>query len=129
MASTPYLGGGFGHFYAYAPEKLEYPINRFAMEVKRQLDVLDRNLAERRYVAGAEYTIADMAIFPWYGGLVNGELYGAGEFLDVKSYANVLRWSAEIAARPAVQRGQRVNRAWGPEELRVVERHSASDFK
>lgn len=129
MASTPYLGGGFGHFYAYAPEKLEYPINRFAMEVKRQLDVLDRNLAERRHVAGDDYTIADMAIFPWYGGLVNGELYGAGEFLDAKSYKNVLRWAAEIAARPAVKRGQRVNRAWGPEAERVPERHSASDFK
>ena len=129
MASTPYLGGGFGHFYAYAPEKLEYPINRFAMEVKRQLDVLDRNLAERRFVAGDEYTIADMAIFPWYGGLVNGELYGAAEFLDVTSYKNVLRWAAEIAARPAVKRGQRVNRSWGPEEERVPERHDASDFR
>jgi GSH-dependent disulfide-bond oxidoreductase len=129
MASTPYLGGGFGHFYAYAPEKLEYPINRFAMEVKRQLDVLDRNLAERPYVAGDEYTIADMAIFPWYGGLVKGELYGAAEFLDVKSYKHVLRWMEKIQARPAVQRGQRVNRSWGPEELRVPERHSAADFK
>ncbi|MEZ4281807.1 MAG: glutathione-dependent disulfide-bond oxidoreductase [Myxococcota bacterium] len=129
MASTPYLGGGFGHFYAYAPEKLEYPINRFAMEVKRQLDVLDRNLAERRYMTGDDYTIADMAIFPWYGGLVNGELYGGGEFLDVQSYKNVLRWAAEIQQRPAVQRGQRVNRAWGPEDKRVPERHSASDFK
>ena len=129
MASTPYLGGGFGHFYAYAPEKLEYPINRFAMEVKRQLDVLDRNLAERRFVAGDEYTIADMAIFPWYGGLVNGELYDAAEFLDVTSYKNVLRWAAEIAARPAVKRGQRVNRSWGPEEERVPERHDASDFR
>ncbi len=129
MASTPYLGGGFGHFYAYAPEKLEYPINRFAMEVKRQLDVLDRNLAERRYMTGDDYTIADMAIFPWYGGLVNGELYGGGEFLDVKIYTNVQRWAAEIRERPAVQRGQRVNRAWGPEDQRVAERHSASDFK
>ncbi|MFO0690462.1 MAG: glutathione-dependent disulfide-bond oxidoreductase [Myxococcota bacterium] len=129
MASTPYLGGGFGHFYAYAPEKLEYPINRFTMEVKRQLDVLDRNLATRPYVAGDAYTIADMAIFPWYGGLVRGELYGAAEFLDVKSYANVLRWAETIQARPAVQRGQRVNRAWGPEDQRVTERHSASDFK
>ncbi len=129
MASTPYLGGGFGHFYAYAPEKLEYPINRFAMEVKRQLDVLDRNLSERRYMAGDVYTIADMAIFPWYGGLVQGQLYGAAEFLDVKSYANVLRWTEEIQARPAVKRGQRVNRSWGPEEERVTERHDASDFK
>ena len=129
MASTPYLGGGFGHFYAYAPEKLEYPINRFTMEVKRQLDVLDRNLAARRYVAGDAYTIADMAIFPWYGGLVRGELYGAAEFLEVKSYANVLRWAEEIGARPAVKRGQRVNRGWGPEEERVPERHSAADFK
>jgi GST-like protein len=129
MASTPYLGGGFGHFYAYAPEKLEYPINRFAMEVKRQLDVLDRNLSERRFVAGDAYTIADMAIFPWYGGLVQGQLYGAAEFLDVKSYAHVLRWTEEIQARPAVKRGQRVNRSWGPEEERVIERHDASDFK
>jgi GST-like protein len=129
MASTPYLGGGFGHFYAYAPVKLEYPINRYTMEVKRQLDVLDRNLADRPFVAGNAYTIADMAIFPWYGGLVNGELYGAAEFLDVQSYKNVLRWTAEIGARPAVKRGQRVNRAWGPEDQRVPERHDASDFK
>jgi len=129
MASTPYLGGGFGHFYAYAPVKLEYPINRYTMEAKRQLDVLDRNLADRRYMIGDTYTIADMAIFPWYGGLVQGELYGAAEFLDVKSYTNVLRWAAEIKERPAVKRGQRVNRAWGPEAERVPERHSASDFK
>ncbi|MEZ4334442.1 MAG: glutathione-dependent disulfide-bond oxidoreductase [Myxococcota bacterium] len=128
MACTPYLGGGFGHFYAYAPVKLEYPINRYTMEVKRQLDVLDRNLADRRFVAGDEYTIADMAIFPWYGGLVNGELYGAAEFLDVASYRNVRRWTDEIGARPAVKRGQRVNRAWGPEDERVPERHSASDL-
>jgi GST-like protein len=128
MASTPYLGGGFGHFYAYAPVKLEYPINRYTMEVKRQLDVLDRNLADRRYVAGDAYTIADMAIFPWYGGLVKGELYGAAEFLDVASYRNVRRWVDEIGARPAVKRGQRVNRAWGPEDERVPERHSASDL-
>ena len=129
MACTPYLGGGFGHFYAYAPEKLEYPINRYAMEVKRQLDVLDRNLAERRFVAGDAYTIADMAIFPWYGGLVQGQLYESGEFLDVKSYKHVIRWTDEIQARPAVKRGQRVNRAWGPEAERVPERHDASDFK
>jgi GST-like protein len=128
MGSAPFLGGGFGHFYAYAPEKFEYPINRYAMEVKRQLDVLDRNLAERRYLAGDEYTIADMATCPWYGTLVRGKLYEAGEFLEVSSYGNVLRWAEEIVARPAYQRGQRVNKAWGPEELRVPERHSASDF-
>lgn len=128
MASAPYLGGGFGHFYAYAPEKYEYPINRFAMEVKRQLDVLDRNLAERRFLAGDEYTIADMATFPWYGALVFGKLYEAGEFLDVSSYKNVVRWASEIDERPAVQRGQRVNRSWGPEETRVPERHSAADL-
>ena len=114
MGSAPYLGGGFGHFYAYAPEKLEYPIDRFALEVKRQLDVLDRNLADRRYICGAEYTIADMAIYPWYGGLVEEKLYDAGVFLDVKSYEHVIRWAAELAERPAVKRGQRVNRAWGP---------------
>ncbi len=128
MGSAPYLGGGFGHFYAYAPEKYEYPINRFAMEVKRQLDVLDRNLADRAYLGGDEYTIADMATFPWYGGLVQGKLYEAGEFLDVGSYANVLRWTSEIQERPAVKRGQRVNKAWGDEALRVPERHSASDL-
>jgi GST-like protein len=129
MASTPFLGGGFGHFYAYAPEKLEYPINRYAMEVKRQLDVLDRELAHRPYIAGEEYTIADMAIWPWYGGLVRGELYEAAEFLEVSAYENVVRWTQEIAERPAVRRGQRVNRAWGPEEERMPERHSSSDFK
>jgi GST-like protein len=129
MASTPYLGGGFGHFYAYAPEKWEYPINRYAMEVKRQLDVLDRNLAERRFLSGDTYSVADIATFPWYGGLVRGELYGAAEFLDVQSYAHVVRWASEIAERPAVQRGQRVNKAWGPEELRVRERHDASDIR
>jgi GST-like protein len=128
MGSAPYLGGGFGHFYAYAPEKLEYPINRFAMEVKRQLDVLDRNLAERSFLAGDEYTIADIATFPWYGGLVQSKLYEAGEFLDVSSYEHVVRWASAIQQRPAVQRGQRVNKAWGPEELRVPERHSASDL-
>ena len=128
MASTPFLGGGFGHFYAYAPEKLEYPINRYAMEAKRQLDVLDRELAQRPFIAGDEYTIADMAIWPWYGGLVRGELYEAAEFLEVSSYENVVRWTHEIAERPAVKRGQRVNRAWGPEEERMPERHSAADF-
>jgi GST-like protein len=128
MGSAPYLGGGFGHFYAYAPEKLEYPIHRFAMEVKRQLDVLDRNLASRRFLAGDEYTIADMATHPWYGGLVRGKLYDAGEFLDVESYTHVVRWASEIQERPAVRRGQRVNKVWGPEELRVPERHGASDL-
>jgi len=128
MGNTPYLGGGFGHFYAYAPEKYEYPINRYTMEVKRQLDVLDRNLADRRYLAGDEYTIADMATAPWYGGLVLGHLYDAGTFLEASSYTNVLRWASEFLERPAVQRGQRVNRAWGPEDERVPERHSAADL-
>jgi GST-like protein len=128
MASAPYLGGGFGHFYAYAPEKYEYPINRYAMEVKRQLDVLDRNLAERRYLGGDEYTIADIATFPWYGGLVMGKLYDAAEFLDVQSYTHVVRWATEIGERPAVRRGQRVNKPWGAEELQVPERHSAADL-
>lgn len=129
MGSTPYLGGGFGHFYAYAPQKWEYPIDRFALEVKRQLDVLDRNLATRRYVAGEAYSIADMAIFPWYGGLVLNNLYNAAEFLEVASYRNVVRWANELRERPAVQRGQRVNRSWGPEELQVRERHSAADCR
>ena len=128
MGSTPYLGGGFGHFYAYAPEKWEYPINRFTMEVKRQLDVLDRNLAERRYLCGDDYTIADMAVWPWYGGLVLETLYDAQEFLDVGSYLHLNRWARDIQARPAVQRGCRVNRIWGPEEERLPERHAASDF-
>ncbi|GHB43488.1 thiol:disulfide oxidoreductase [Pseudovibrio japonicus] len=128
MGSAPYLGGGFGHFYAYAPEKYEYPINRFSMEVKRQLDVLDRNLAERRFMAGDEYTIADMAIFPWYGGLVLGYLYDAAEFLEVDDYKNVKRWAEEIAERPAVKRGKRVNRTWGEESQQVPERHDASDL-
>ena len=128
MGSTPFLGGGFGHFYAYAPEKFEYPINRYAMEVKRQLDVLDQDLAERKFLGGDEYTIADMSTYPWYGGLVQGKLYEAAEFLDVESYKNVVRWAAEIEQRPAVQRGQRVNKAWGPEEERVPERHDASDL-
>ena len=128
MGSAAFLGGGFGHFYAYAPEKLEYPINRYAMEVKRQLDVLDRNLADRRWLCGDEYTIADMATCPWYGALALGKLYDAGEFLDVQSYAHVVRWATEFGERPAVKRGQRVNKAWGAEELRVPERHSASDL-
>ncbi len=128
MGSAPFLGGGFGHFYAYAPEKLEYPINRYAMEVKRQLDVLDKELANKPFIAGEEYTIADMAIWPWYGGLVRGELYSAAEFLDVKSYVNVVRWAEEIAQRPAVIRGRKVNRAWGDPEDQVPERHSSSDF-
>jgi GST-like protein len=126
MASAPFLGGGFGHFYAYAPEKYEYPINRYAMEVKRQLDVLDRNLAERAFLAGDDYTIADMATFPWYGGLVMGLLYDAAEFLDVKSYTNVVRWAGEISERPAVKRGARVNKPWGDDGLK--ERHGAADL-
>ncbi|MDJ0878936.1 MAG: glutathione-dependent disulfide-bond oxidoreductase [Halieaceae bacterium] len=128
MGSAPFLGGGFGHFYAYAPEKYEYPINRYAMEVKRQLDVLDRNLAEREYLAGDDYTIADMATWPWYGVLVTGKIYEAQEFLDVESYKNVMRWANQIKERPAVQRGRRVNTAWGDEELQVPERHDASDI-
>ncbi len=128
MGSAPYLGGGFGHFYAYAPEKLEYPINRFAMEAKRQLDVLDRNLAERRFMCGDEYSIADMAIFPWYGAMVLGRIYDAAEFLDVKTYTHLTRWAQEIDERPAVKRGRRVNRTWGEEELQLAERHDASDL-
>ena len=128
VGSAPFLGGGFGHFYAYAPSKIEYPIDRYAMEVKRQLDVLDRNLAERPFLAGDEYTIADMGACPWYGGLVLHNLYNAAEFLDVASYRNVVRWAEDFEARPAVQRGQRVNKAWGAEELRVPERHSGSDL-
>jgi GST-like protein len=128
MGATPYLGGGFGHFYAYAPEKMEYPINRFSMEVKRQLDLLDRNLSSRQFLCGDEYNIADIATYPWYGGLVLGKLYDGGEFLDVASYTNVLRWAEEIGERPAVQRGRRVNRVWGEEERQVSERHSASDL-
>ena len=128
MGRTPFLGGGFGHFYAYAPEKLEYPINRYTMEVKRQLDVLDRNLGERRFLAGDTYTIADISTYPWYGGLVLHNLYDAEVFLDAKSYTHVVRWATEVQERPAVQRGQRVNKAWGPEEERVPERHAASDL-
>jgi len=129
MGSAPYLGGGFGHFYAYAPEKWQYPIDRFAMEVKRQLDVLDKTLAERTYLCGDDYTIADMANYAWYGALVLHNIYEAAEFLEVASYQHVVRWATAIEARPAVARGRRVNRAWGPEAERVPERHSAADFK
>lgn len=129
MGSAPYLGGGFGHFYAYAPMKIEYCIDRFAMETKRQLDVLDRQLAEHRYIAGDEYTIADMAIWAWYGQLALGRLYSAGEFLDVESYEHVQRWTKEIDARPAVQRGRMVNRVSGSPEMQLHERHDASDFE
>lgn len=128
MGSAPYVGGGFGHFYAYAPEKFEYPINRFAMETKRQLDVLDRALADRPFIAGEDYTIADMAIWPWYGALVLGRLYNAAEFLSVESYPNVLRWARQIDARPAAQRARMVNRTWGEPETQLAERHSSSDF-
>lgn len=128
MGSAPFLGGGFGHFYAYAPEKFEYPINRYTMEVKRQLDVLDKQLANNTYISGEEYTIADMAIWPWYGVLVLGSLYDAAEFLDVKSYSNVVRWAKAIAQRPAVKRGKRVNRTWGEPEEQMFERHSQEDF-
>lgn len=128
MGSAPFLGGGFGHFYTYAPEKLEYPINRFAMEAKRQMDVLNRLLAERTFIAGEDYSIADMAIWPWYGQLALGALYNAGEFLSVHEYKHVVRWAEMIAARPAVRRGRRVNRIMGPEEEQLAERHSAADF-
>ena len=128
MGSAPYLGGGFGHFYAYAPEKIEYAINRYAMEVKRQLDVLDQNLSTRRFLCGDEYNIADMANYAWYGALVLDTIYDAQEFLDVKSNTHVVRWASEIRERPAVKRGERVNKTWGPEEQRVPERHSVSDF-
>jgi GST-like protein len=129
MGAAPYLGGGFGHFYAYAPEKIEYAIDRFAMEVKRQLDVLDRRLGEARYLAGDEYTIADMAVWPWYGGLAKGLLYEGGEFLAVQDYKNVQRWTDEIARRPAVKRGRMVNRAFGDPASQLLERHDASDFE
>jgi len=129
MGAAPFLGGGFGHFYAYAPTKIEYAIDRYAMEVKRQLDVLDRRLGERRYLAGDEYTIADIAVWPWYGTLAKGQLYGAGEFLQVQDYANVLRWTDEIARRPAAQRGRMVNRTWGQPSSQLHERHDASDFE
>jgi GST-like protein len=128
MGSAPFLGGGFGHFYAYAPAKFEYPINRYAMEVKRQLDVLDRQLAEHRFLAGDAYTIADMAVWPWYGALVKGLLYDAGEFLSVHEYKHVLRWTDELAQRPAVQRGRMVNRVMGEPSSQLHERHDASDF-
>ena len=128
MGSAPFLGGGFGHFYAYAPIKIEYAINRYAMESKRQLDVLDKRLADDEFVAGADYTIADMAIWPWYGGVVLGTLYGAAEFLSVSEYKNVRRWAEAIAKRPAVRRGRMVNRTWGEPSEQVPERHSASDF-
>ena len=128
MGSTPFLGGGFGHFYAYAPERYEYPINRFTMEVKRQLDVLDQNLTEREFICGDDYTIADIAIHPWYGALAMGMLYESGEFLDVGTYQNVQRWTKAVQTRPAVQRGQRINRVWGDEAKRLPERHAASDL-
>ncbi len=128
MGSAPFLGGGFGHFYAYAPSKIEYAIDRYAMEVKRQLDVLDRRLGEARYVGGDQYTIADMAIWPWYGTLAKGQLYGAGDFLQVHDYRNVLRWTDEIAQRPGVRRGRKVNRTWGDPASQLHERHEASDF-
>ena len=128
MGAAPYLGGGFGHFYAYAPSKIEYAIDRFAMEVKRQLDVLDRRLGESEYLAGKDYTIADIAVWPWYGSLAKGLLYGAGEFLDVQAYKNVQRWTGAIAARPAVKRGRMVNRTWGEPSSQLHERHEASDF-
>jgi GSH-dependent disulfide-bond oxidoreductase len=128
VGAAPYLGGGFGHFYAYAPYKMEYPIDRFAMEVKRQLDVLDRQLATRAYIAGDDYTIADMAIWPWYGALVFGQIYDAGEFLAVHEYRHVLRWANAIGDRPAVKRGRRVNRVTGDPSEQLPERHDAGDF-
>ncbi len=128
QGAAPYLAGGFGHFYDYAPEKFEYPIDRYTMDVKRQLDVLDRELAQKRYLAGSEYTIADIATWPWFGNLVRGSLYDAGKFLDVESYRNVQRWAEEIWERPAVQRGRKVNRTWGEPWEQLPERHSASDF-
>ena len=128
MGSAPYLGGGFGHFYAYAPSKIEYAIDRFAMETKRQLDVLNRRLADSAYLGGDDYTIADMAVWPWYGALAKGLLYEAGEFLQVQEYTHVQRWTEQIAARPAVQRGRMVNRAWGEPASQLHERHEASDF-
>ena len=129
MGSAPFLGGGFGHFYAYAPTKIEYAINRYAMEVKRQLDVLDRRLAQTPYLVGDEYTIADMAVWPWYGTLVKGQLYEAGEFLQVQTYTHVLRWTNQVAQRPAVRRGRMVNRTWGEPTSQLHERHDAGDFE
>jgi GST-like protein len=129
MGSAPYLGGGFGHFYAYAPYPMEYPINRFAMETKRQLDVLNRHLEGREWMVGDDITIADIAICPWYGRLVKGEAYDAGEFLSVHEYENVVAWADRFYARPAVQRGAMVNRTYGPPETQLWERHDASDFE
>ena len=129
MGSTPFLGGGFGHFYAYAPTKMEYPIDRFAMEAKRQLDVLDRRLADNEYLAGNEYTLADMSVWPWYGALAKGLIYNAGEFLSVQDYKHVLRWTNQIAGRPAVNRGRMVNRTFGEPSSQLHERHDASDFE
>lgn len=129
MGSAPFLGGGFGHFYNYAPEKYEYPINRYAMEVKRQLDVLDKQLADSEYIAGSDYSIADMAIWPWYGVLAQGKLYEAAEFLQVQEYNNLQRWTEQVASRPAVERGRIVNRAWGNPAEQLHERHDASDFE
>jgi len=129
MGAAPFLGGGFGHFYAYAPEKIEYAIDRYAMETKRQLDVLDRRLAEVPYLAGDDYTIADIAVWPWYGTLAKGQLYGAGEVLQVHEYKSVVRWTDEIAKRPAVKRGRMVNRTWGQPSSQLHERHAASDFE
>ena len=129
MGSAPMLGGGFGHFYAYAPEKIEYPIDRYAMEVKRQLDVLDRHLADKEYICGDDYTIADMAIWAWYGAMVLGKLYEAAEFLDVTTYKNLLRWAKQIDARDAVKRGKMVNRTWGAPEGQLHQRNHASDFE
>jgi GST-like protein len=128
MGSAPYLGGGFGHFYAYAPIKIKYCIDRFAMEVKRQLDVLDQHLANNEYMVGSEYSIADMAIWPWYGAVVKGVVYDAAEFLQTQEYTHVQRWTNQIAGRPAVQRGRMVNRAWGEPETQLLERHDAGDF-
>jgi len=128
MGSAPYLGGGFGHFYAYAPFKMEYPINRFTMEIKRQLDVIDRQLADNKFICGDDYTIADMAIWPWYGALVTNKVYGAAEFIEAHNYTNVLRWTNEIAMRDATKRGRMVNRVWGEPEEQLHERHDASDF-
>jgi len=129
MGSAPYLGGGFGHFYAYAPEKFEYPIDRFAMETKRQLDVLDKQLANNKYIAGDEYSIADIAIFPWYGVLIKGHIYDAAEFLSVHEYKNIHRWADELIKRKAVLRGRLVNRSWGDEDQQLPERHSSKDFE
>jgi len=129
MGSAPMLGGGFGHFYAYAPEKYQYPIDRYTMEIKRQLDVLDRRLADNAYLAGDEYTIADMAVWPWYGALITNKVYEAAEFIEAHTYTNVLRWTHQIAERPAVKRGRMVNRAWGDPASQLLERHDASDFE